>query len=138
MDTLGCESLIRLRLLTVIAFSCFVVSGGAASITYPNRAYIFSDGTFEAVPGFANLKALAVEDNYVLGVTRDGRVVSSGLPERWLPQEHLEQFTNIVAVGLSAVQAAALTGDGRVIDLESEPRWPQPPGLTNVIALDVT
>jgi alpha-tubulin suppressor-like RCC1 family protein len=139
MDALGCKSPSRLcpLRLTVIAFSCFVVSGWAATITYPNQAYIFSDGTFEPVPGFVNIKAVAVEDNYVLGVTPDGRVISSGLPERWLPQEHLEQLSNIVSVGLSAVQAAALTGDGRVIDLESEPRWPQPPGLTNVIALDV-
>ena len=64
-------------------------------------------------------------------------MISSGLPERWLPQEHLEQLSNIVAVGLSAVQAAALTADGRVIDLEDFPRAPQPPGLTNVISLDV-
>jgi alpha-tubulin suppressor-like RCC1 family protein len=106
-------------------------------IPYPNQACIFSGGTFSPVPGFTNIKAFAVEDDRVLGVTPDGHVLASGLPEHWLPQSIREQLTNVVAVGLSAVQAAALTADGRVIDLEDEPRWPQPPGLTNVIAFDV-
>jgi len=136
MNALRFKPLNRLC-LTFVAWAWLVASGGAAAITYPNQAYVFSQGAFEPVPGFWNVKAVAVEGNYVLGVTRDGRVVGSGLPENWVPQEHLEQLSNIVAVGLSAVQAAALTADGRVIDLEFEPRAPQPPGLTNVIALDV-
>ena len=107
MDALGCETLIRLRLLTVFAISCFVVRGGAATITYPNRAYIISDGTFGPVRGFANVKAVAVEGDVVLGVTRDGRVVASGWLETWLTEEMEAQLTNIVAVGLSYVQAAA-------------------------------
>jgi hypothetical protein len=123
--------------LTVIALFCFVVSGGAATITYPNQAYLLSDGTLSPVPGAYNVKALAVEGDTVLAVTRDGHVVGSDSPEKWLPQERLLQLSNIVAVGLSDVQIAALTSDGRVIDLEPEPRAPQPPGLTNVIAFDV-
>jgi hypothetical protein len=121
----------------LIAMSCLTMSGGAATITYPNQGYVFAGGTFEPVPGFWNIKALAVEAERVLGVTRDGRVIGSGIPEGWLDGELMAQLTNVVAVGLSDVQAAALTADGRVIDLESQPRWPQPPGLTNVIAFDV-
>jgi hypothetical protein len=137
MHALGFRTRMRLRLPTVIAISCFVVNGGAATITYPNRAYIFSSGTFAPLPGFANIKAVAVEGDAALGVTRDGRVVASGWLEAWLTEDVKARLTNIVDVGLSYVQAAALTADGRVIDLEPEPRAPQPSGLTNVIALDV-
>ena len=91
-------------------------------ITYPNQAYVFLGETFAAVPGFANIKAFAAERDWVLGVTRDGHVIQSGLPEHWVAT--WPPLTNIVAVGLSHVQAAALTADGRIIDLEDEPRWP--------------
>src|SRR5688572_5860697 len=48
----------------------------------------------------------------------------------------MEQLTNVVSVGLNYTMAAALTADGRVIDFGNS--GPQPPGLTNVIALDLT
>jgi len=106
-------------------------------IAYPNEASLFSGGTMSAIPGFTNIKAFALDAEKVLAVTREGRVLGLGLPEHWLSPAIQEQLTNVIAVGVSHVQAAALTADGRVIDLEDEPRWPQPPGLTNVIAFDV-
>ena len=83
------------------------------------------------------MKALAVEGNMVLAVTRDGRVVSSGLPENWLTGGVLEQLTNVISVGLNYTMAAALTADGRVIEFGRSGLEPPPP-LTNVIAIDVS
>lgn len=99
-------------------------------IAYPNQAYTFSGGTFEPVPGFTNIKAFAVEGDKVLAVTRDGLVIGNG-------GAAVGQVSNAVSVGLSYVQAGALTADGTVVDLEEFPRWEQPPDLTNVIVLDV-
>jgi hypothetical protein len=99
----------------------------APAITYPNQAYMFSGGTFEPVPGFTNIKAFAVEGNNVLAVTRDGRVIGQG-------GVAVGQVSNAVAVGLSYVQSAALTAEGRVVQFDD---GDQPPGLTNVIAFDV-
>jgi alpha-tubulin suppressor-like RCC1 family protein len=124
-----------------------IASGGAQNIaiceaprpppiTYPNQAYVFSDGDFSPVPGAFNVKAVAVEDDMILAVTRDGRVVASGPPEHWLPTAALEQLTNIVAVGLNYTMAVALKGDGRVVEF-GRTSSEQPPGLTNVIAIDV-
>lgn len=96
-------------------------------ITYPNQVYIFSGGTFEPVPGLTNVKAFALEGDNVLAVTQDGRVIGNA-------GSTVGQVSNAVAVGLSYVQSAALTADGRVIQFDS---GDQPPGLTNVIAFDV-
>lgn len=46
--------------------------------------------------------------------------------------------SNVVGVALSYALSAALTADGRVIEFTDPEYYPQPPGLTNVIALDVT
>ena len=97
-------------------------------ITYPNQAFSFSGESFAPVPGFTNIKALAVEGDDILAVTQDGRVIGNG----GMP---VGQVSNAVAVGLSYVQSAALTTDGRVIEFDSG--YAQPPGLTNVIAFDV-
>ena len=115
--------------LTVCALSCFVFTGRSAPITYPNQAYSFSGESFSLVPGAFNVKAVAIEGDTVLAVTRDGRVVGS-----WLPEDILEQLTNAVAVGLNYTMGAVLTADGRVIEFGRGPI--QPPGLTNVIAID--
>ena len=123
--------------LPCLALFFLISAAWSAPITYPNQAYTFADGAVSPVPGAFNVKAIAVEGDVVLAVTRDGRIVPSGASEHW-SSAIVDQLTNVVSVGLSHVQAAALTADGRVIDLEVEPRWPQPPGLTNVIALDVT
>lgn len=98
-------------------------------ITYPNQAYSFSGVSFAPVPGLTNIKAFAVEGDDVLAVTQDGLVIGNG----GIP---ISQVSNAVAVGLSYVQAAALTADGRVIEFDSG--YPQPPGLTNVVAFDVS
>lgn len=99
----------------------------APKITYPNQAFIFADGNYEPVPGFTNIKAFAVEGLNVLAVKQDGTVISGG-------GTPVGDVTNAVAVGLSYVQSAALTADGRVIQFDT---GDQPPGLTNVIAFDV-
>jgi len=117
--------------LAVCALSCFVFTGRSAPITYPNQAYSFSGESFSLVPGAFNVKAVAIEGDTVLAVTRDGRVVGS-----WLPEDILEQLTNAVAVGLNYTMGAVLTADGRVIEFGRGPM--QPPGLTNVIAIDVS
>jgi alpha-tubulin suppressor-like RCC1 family protein len=121
---------------TALALCCGVFTGWSAPIVYPNQAYVFSDGTASLVPGTFNVKAVAVEDDMILAVTRDGRVVASGPPEHWLATAALEQLTNVVAVGLNYTMAVALTGDGTVIEFGRTPSE-QPPGLTNVIAIDV-
>lgn len=123
--------------LTAVALSCFIFSGWSAAITYPNQAYIFSGGTFSPVPGAFNVKAVAVEDGLVLAVTRDGRVVASVPPEHWLAASDLEPLTNVIAVGLNYTMAVALTADGKVMEFGRSPSL-QPPGLTNVIAIDVS
>ncbi len=107
------------------------------AIKYPNQVYTFNGESFAPVPGLTNVKAFAVEGNRVLAVTREGRVLASGLDEHLLPEGGLEQLTNVVAVGLNYTMAAALTADGRVIEFGNPPSYPQPPGLTNVIAIDV-
>ena len=117
--------------LTALALSCFVFSGWAAPITYPNQAYLFSGGTFSPVPGAFNVKAVAAEGDTVLAVTRDGRVRAAGLSPGIV-----EDFTNVVAVGLNYTMGAALTADGRVLEFGNP--YFQPPGLTNVIAIDVS
>src|SRR5687767_13645949 len=119
MHALGFSSLGRLfssrtMLLSIgiAALSCVATSAAAApALTYPNQAYVFGRGIFQPVPGFWNMKAVAVEGSHVLGVTRDGHVIDSGLPEGWLDTNLMAQITNAVAVGLSYVQAAALTAD---------------------------
>lgn len=113
---------------TALALCCAVFTGWSAPITYPNQAFSFSGESFAPVPGFTNIKAFAVEGDNVLAVTQDGRVIGNG----GIP---VGQVSNAVAVGLSYVQSAALTTDGRVIEFDSG--YAQPPGLTNVIAFDV-
>src|SRR6185436_3916242 len=94
-----------------------------------NQVYIFSEGSFAPVPGFTNIKAFAVEGDNVLAVTQNGRVIGN-------LELGAGQVSNAVAVGLNYTMGAALTADGRVI--ESGRPSLQPPGLTNVIALDVS
>ena len=73
------------------------------------------------MPGAFNVKAVAVEGDMIMAVTRDGRVVTSGLPEHCVPEGILEQLTSIVAVGLNYTMGAALTADGRVIAIWARP-----------------
>jgi len=109
---------------------CCVFNGLSAAVPYPNQVYVFSEGSFSPLPGFTNIKAFAVEGDRILGVTREGRVVASGMGENWLPEE---QLTNVVAVGLNYTAAAALTADGRVFESGRSGSL-----VSNAIALDVS
>jgi alpha-tubulin suppressor-like RCC1 family protein len=113
-----------------------VFTGGSAPISYPNQAYTFSDGISSPVPGAFNVKAVALEGERGLAVTRDGRVLAWGFPDHWLTNGILDELTNAVSVGLNYTGAAALTADGRVVDFESfgERRVV----VTNAIAIDVS
>jgi alpha-tubulin suppressor-like RCC1 family protein len=122
--------------LLPFAWLCLAVTVWAAPITYPNHVYVFSGGTFSPVAEMSNVKAVAVEDDMILAVTQDGRVIASGLPENWVPQGLLEQLTNVVAVGLNYTMAAALTADGRLHEFGRDGVLITPQ-LNNVIAMDV-
>jgi hypothetical protein len=74
----------------------------------------------------------------MLGVTREGRVLGFGISPHLAPQEFLDQLTNIVDVGLSYIDAAALTARGAVIDFGESPLPTEVSQLDNVIVLDVT
>jgi hypothetical protein len=113
-----------------LALGCFVFNAWSASVPYPNQAFIFSGESFSALPGFTNIKAFALEGDRVLAVTREGRVMASGLGENWLPEEAL---TNAVAVGLNYTSAAVLTADGRVFESGRSGSL-----VSNAIALDVS
>src|SRR4051812_34103589 len=112
-----------------LALSCFVFHGWSGPVPYPNQVYIFSEGSFSPVPGFTNIKAFALEGDRIMAVTREGRLLTSGLGENWLPEE---QLTNVVAVGLNYTMAAALTADGRVFESGRSGSL-----VSNAIALDV-
>jgi hypothetical protein len=109
---------------------------GPPPITYPNQAYSFASGLSAAVAGASNVKAMAVEGSRTMAVTHDGRVVTSGFPENWLADGVVDSLTNIVAVGLNYTGGAALTADGRVIEVGRLSQ--QQPALTNAIAIDVS
>lgn len=122
--------------LTALAWSCFVFTGWSAPITYPNQAYTFEDGVSSPVPGAFNVKAVAVEGERGLAVTRNGRVISWGFPEHWLTNGVLNQVTNAISVGVNYTGGAVLTADGRVIELGRLSH--QQPEVTNAIAIDVS
>jgi alpha-tubulin suppressor-like RCC1 family protein len=105
-------------------------------ISYPNQVYTFSDGPFAPVPEAFNVKAVAVEGSRIIAVTSDGRAVTSGFPPNWLADGTVERLTNVVSVGLNYTGGAALTADGRVIEL-GRLSFHQPE-VTNAIAIDVS
>jgi alpha-tubulin suppressor-like RCC1 family protein len=109
---------------------------GPPPITYLNQAYTFSNGPFVPVPEAFNVQAVAVEGDRIMAVTQDGRVVTSGFPPSWLADGTVDQLTNVVAVGLNYTGGAALTADGRVIEV-GRPSF-QKPEITNAIAIDVS
>src|SRR5690349_11647894 len=116
---------------TGLALCCFVLAGRSAPITYPNQAYVLAGETFSPLPGGFNVKAVAIEGDRILAVTRNGRVLVVGQSD-----DVLASITNAVAVGLNYTMGAVLTADGRVIEIGGGQF--QPVGLTNVIAIDVS
>lgn len=128
-------------LRTVFGLSCCALSGWSNSIAYPNQAYIFADGVSSPVPGGFNARTVAVYEDRLLILHRDGSVTASGFHERVMTNaifSEVIQLTNIVDVGMNQTMPAILTDQGTVIELDPSSFRPQPPGLTNVIAFDVT
>ncbi|HWN95739.1 MAG TPA: hypothetical protein VNT99_11950, partial [Methylomirabilota bacterium] len=117
-----------------LALSSFAFTAWSATITYPNQAYRFYDGNFSPLPEVFNVKAIAVEGGIVVAVTRDGKIATSGFPETWLEDGIVQQLTNVVAVALNYTGGAALTAEGRVIEIGR--RSHEQPELTNAIAID--
>ena len=109
---------------------------GPPAVSYANQAYRFADGRYAAVPEAEDITAAAVEGDMIMAVTAEGRVVTSGLPASWLADGTVEQLTNVVAVGLNYTGGAALTADGRVIEIGRIS--PQKPELNNAIGIDVS
>jgi alpha-tubulin suppressor-like RCC1 family protein len=127
---------------TALALLCCVFTSWSASIpiTYPNQAssYYVNASPSTPVPGGFNVKAVAVEGERILAVTRDGRVLATGFPSHWLTNGVLDGITNAVSVGLNYTGGAVLTADGRVIELGRDSSQLPMPELTNAIAIDVS
>lgn len=121
---------------TAPALLCSVFTAASAPITYPNQAYTYWNGVVSPVPGAFNVKAVALEGPRGMAVTRDGRVISWGLPDYWVTNSILDDLTNAVSVGLNYTSAAALTADGRVIEIGGPSE--NPVVVTNAIAIDVS
>jgi hypothetical protein len=115
---------------------CGGFTAQSAAITYPNQAISFRAGQSFPVPGAYNVKAVAVEGQRIMAVTSDGRIVTSEFPEFWLEDGVVDALTNVVAVGMNYTGGAALTADGRVIEIGARSTFT--PLITNAIAIDVS
>ncbi len=73
-----------------------------------------SGGESPEISAWANVKEIRINDNYVVGLTKDGRVLSWAWGEARAPLEHAG-WKNVTAIALGRNHLAALTADGAVL-----------------------